>query len=165
MKTALFTASILVTVLAASAGAAEQTKLAFDTYSGYFVSNQFEPDAAASFVVIDDQAGFDRVFGVAMVMGDKSHRLPKDAFKSYIILTAIKRGNASCEYKVEGVTVERGVIQLRYAVTSKATPSTTFACPLIVSVPRDAYKAVVFIEDGKKVQTLRIGGKPPQESP
>ncbi len=165
MKTVLFTSSILVTILTASAGAAEPTKLAFDTYSGYFVSNQFEPDAPASFAVIDDQAGFDRVFGVAMVMGDKSHRLPKDAFKSHLILTAIKRGNASCEYKVEGVTVERGVIQLRYAVTSQPTPGASFACPLIVSAPRGTYQAVAFIEDGKKVNTLRIGGKTPKETP
>ena len=55
--------------------AADATKLSFDTYSGYFVSNKFEPNAAESFVVINDQEQFDKVFGVAMVMGDKSHRL------------------------------------------------------------------------------------------
>ena len=65
-------------------------------------------------------------------------------------------GNAFWEYKVEGVTVEQGVVQLRYAVTSKATPDTTFACPLIVSVPKGEYKAVVFIEDGKKVKTVKV---------
>ena len=157
----------LVAVLAASAWAAEGTKLPFDTYSGYFVSNKFEPDAAASFVVVNDQARFDQVFGVAMVMRDKSHRLPKDAFKSSMVLAAIKRGNASWEFKVEGVTVEQGVVRLRYAVTSKATPDTTFACPLIVSIPRGDYKAVVFIEDGRKVETVKVGPKSqsPKEEP
>ena len=156
---------VLAVGLAAAAWAAEQTKLPFGTYSGYFVSNKFEPDAAASFVVITDQAKFDQVFGVAFVMGDKSHRLPKDAFKSNMVLAAIKRGHAFWEYKVEGVTVEQGVIQLRYVVTSKATPDTTFACPLIVSVPRDDYKSVVFVEGGRKVKKVNLdsaqGRKPP----
>ena len=51
----------------------------FDTHDGYFVSNQFEAKAATSFVVIKDQAAFDKVFGVGMVMGDKHHRLPAAA--------------------------------------------------------------------------------------
>ena len=156
MKNFAITTGVLV-ILGAATWAAEQTKLPFDTYSGYFVSNKFEPDAAASFVLITDQAKFDQVFGVAFVMGDKSHRLPKDAFKSNVILAAIKRGNASWDYKVQGVTVEQGVIQLRYTVTSKTTPDTIFACPLIVSVPRDDYKAVVFVEDGgKNVKTVKL---------
>jgi len=153
---AITIAAVLVSVPAT--WAAEGTKLPFDTYSGYFVSNKFEPDAAASFVVIDDQVKFDQVFGVAFVMRDKSHRLPKDAFKSNIVLAAIKRGHAFCEYKVDAVTLEQGVVQLRYAVTSKATPDTTFACPLIVSVPKDEYKAVVFVEGGKNVKTVKVGG-------
>jgi hypothetical protein len=143
----------------AAAAPAEQTKLPYDTYSGYFVSNKFEPDAAESFLVVTDQAKFDQVFGAAFVMGDKSHRLPKDAFKSNMVLAAVKRGNAFWEYKMEGVTVEQGVVQLRYAVTSKATPDTTFACPLIVSVPKGDYKAVVFIEDGKNVKTVKVDGQ------
>jgi hypothetical protein len=143
----------------AVAAPAEQTKLPFDTYSGYFVSNKFEPDVAESFLVVTDQARFDQVFGVAFVMGDKSHRLPKDAFKSNMVLAAVKRGNAFWEYKMEGVTVEQGVVQLRYAVTSKATPDTTFACPLIVSVPKADYKAVVFIEDGKNVKRVKVDGQ------
>ena len=69
--------------------AADAAKLAFDTYEGYFVSNQFEPNAAESFVVITGQGQFDKVFGVATVMGDKSHRLLKDAFKSNMVLAAI----------------------------------------------------------------------------
>jgi len=68
--------------------AAEPAKLAFDTYGGYFVSNKFEPKVAESFVAITHQKQFDKVFGVAFVMRDKSHRLPKDAFKSNIVLVA-----------------------------------------------------------------------------
>jgi len=37
----------------------------FDVYGGYFVSNKFEPQAPASFVVLQDQKAFDEVFGIA----------------------------------------------------------------------------------------------------
>jgi len=110
-------------------------------------------------VVISSQEDFDQVFGVAFVMQDKSHRLPEDAFKSNLVLAVIKRGNAFWEYKVQSVVVEKGMVQLRYAIASKATPETTFACPLIVSIPRGEYQAVVFIEDGKQVKSLKIDGR------
>ena len=48
------------------------SSLAFDAHDGYFVSNKFEPQVPASFVVLQDQKAFDKVFGVALVMGDKS---------------------------------------------------------------------------------------------
>ena len=156
---------MLFVLLCYASSAGDVANLSFDTYSGYFVSNKFEPDAAESFVVIADQAQFDKVFGVAFVMRDKSHRLPKDAFKSNVVVAVIKRGHAVWEYKVEGVTVEQGVIRLRYAATSKATPETTFACPLILSVPKGEYKAVTFVEDGKLVKTLKLTRNQTENSP
>ncbi len=152
---------LLVGVAAGIARAAEEsksagTKLAFDVYSGYFVSNKFEPDAAQSFVVIDSQEQFDGIFGVAMVMGDKSHRLPKDAFKSNVVLTAIKRGKAVWEFDVQEVTETKGVVELRYKAASKESDSATFACPLIVSIPKGKYTAVRFVENKKLVKTVGL---------
>jgi hypothetical protein len=133
--------------------------LTIDTYSGYFVSNKFEPDATASFVVISSQEQFDQVFGAAFVMGDKSHRLPKDAFQSLLVVAAIKRGKATWEYKVEGASQKAGVVELRYAATETKSDSATFACPLIVSIPKGQYKAIQFVENGKPVKQVEIGGK------
>ena len=142
-----------------TARAADPAKVPFDTYSGYFVSNKFEPDAPVSFVVIKDQEHFDKVFGVAMVMGDKSHRLPKDAFKSNIVVAAIKRGNAFWTFKVEGVTAQDGGVELRYSTTEAKNDSATFACPLIVSMPKGNYKAIQFIENGKPVKKIQMEEK------
>jgi len=136
------------------------TKLVFDTYSGYFVSNKFEPSAAESFVVITDQEQFDKVFGVGMTMWDKSHRLPKDAFTSLVVVAAVKRGEAIWEYKVEGVTEAKGVVELRYTTTEKKSDTATFACPLIVSIPKGNYTAVQFVENGKPVKKVGVGKKP-----
>ena len=131
-------------------------KLTFDTYSGYFVSNKFDPDAAKSFVVIQDQVQFDKVFGAGFVMRDKHHRLPKDAFESLLVLAAIKRGNALVEYKVEGVTETKGIVELRYTTTEKKSDTATFACPLIVSIPKGKFTAIQFVENGKSAQKVEM---------
>lgn len=128
----------------------------FDSHDGYFVSNKFEPDAPASFVVIQDQESFDKVFGSAFVMHDKSHRLPKDGFASKIVIAAIKRGNATCEFKVQNVAVKDGTVTVTYNVTSTSHPSATFACPLILSIARGVFHSVEFIEDGKAVGTVQV---------
>ncbi len=156
MKTATLS-TLAVCLISQFAIAAEPASLPHDTYSGYFVSNTFEPDAAQSFVVLTDHRQFDKVFGVAFVMNDRSHRLPKDAFKSLMVIAAIRRGNAFWEYKVEGVTVDEGVVQLRYKATSQKTPATTFSCPLIVSIPKGKYEAVEFVENDEKVKTVELG--------
>ena len=139
--------------------AQETAKLEFKTYSGYFVSNKFEPDAPASFVVLDNQKQFDQVFGVAFVIGDKSPRLAPDAFKSQLVLAAIRRGKAFCTYKVSSVTEKEGVVRLRFQTTSKKSDSASFACPLIISIPKGKYQAVEFHENGKLVNRLEIGKK------
>ena len=46
-------------LLAVPVTAAEPAKLKFETYSGYFVSNKFEPQATASFVTARTQKQFD----------------------------------------------------------------------------------------------------------
>lgn len=92
-------------------------RLAFDAYSGYFVSNRFEPDAADSFVAIADQKRFDEVFGVARVMDDQSHHLPENVFASSLIVAAVKRGKAVWEFQVEernGPRRRRGASLRRY---------------------------------------------------
>ena len=139
--------------------AQEINKLTFKTYSGYFVSNKFEPDASSSFVALDNRKQFDQVFGVAFVIGDKSPRLASGALETELVLAAIKRGKAVCTYKVSSVTEEEGVVRLRYQTTSKKSDSASFACPLIISIPKGKYQAVEFYENDKLVRRLAIGTK------
>jgi len=143
-------------LLTGLATAAEPAKLKFETYSGYFVSNKFEPQAATSFVTAGTQKQFDQVFGVAFVMRDKSHRLAADAFKSQLVLAAIRRGMAFCTYQVTSVTEKDGVVQLRYKTTAKKSESASFSCPLIISVPQGKYRAIEFHENNKLVKRLAI---------
>ena len=139
--------------------ARETTKLKFKTYSGYFVSNQFESDAPTSFLALDNQKLFDQVFGVAFVIGDKSPRLAPGALETELVLSAIRRGKAFCTYKVSCVSEEGGVLRLRYQTTSKKSDSASFSCPLIVSIPKGKYHAVEFHENDKLIKRLPIGKK------
>ncbi len=145
---------LLLLLTATPAFAAGEAATPFDTYTGYFVSNKFEPDAATSFVIIQDQAQFDRVFGAAFVMQDKARRLPPEAFKTHTILGVIHRGRAMCEFQVAKVALTGGTAELHYTVTSKKSDTATFACPLIVSIPKGDYQAVKFVENGKVEKVL-----------
>jgi hypothetical protein len=128
----------------------------FDVHDGYFVSNKFEPKEPASFVVISDQRAFDRTFGVAFVMGDKSHRLPANAFDSKMVVAAIKRGKAMWQFTVQDAQASQAVLTVRYTATAKPQESAEFACPLIVSVPKGRYTTIRFIENEKLAK--EIGG-------
>ena len=123
--------------------------ITFDTHDGYFVSNQFEPDKAQSFVVFKDQKTFEGIFKARRLINDKSHRLPEDIFDSKMVVATIKRGPAVWTYKVTDVVAADGVLTVRYTAASQKSDSATFSCPLIVSVPKGDYKAVVFEEGGK----------------
>ena len=128
----------------------------FDTHDGYFVSNQFEAKAATSFAVLKDQASFDKVFGVAMVMRDKHHRLPAGTFDEKIVVTAIHRGKAMVTYQVNSVVAEGQTLVVRYTTKVQPEGSAEFACPLIVAVAKGDYKTVRFMENGKQIKRLEV---------
>lgn len=130
--------------------------VAYDVHNGYFVSNQFEPDATTSFVVIRDQVSFDKVFGTGMVMGDKSNRLVAEAFKNEMVVAAIHRGNAMVTYEVQSVALEGTILVVRYKSEGKTSDSASFACPLILSIEKKEFTGVRFIENGKTIKQLAV---------
>lgn len=123
----------------------------------YFEKNTSGLKGEASFLALSDKKGFDNVFGVGVVMGKKPMLLPEGAFDKQLVLAVIKRGNAVTTYKVDGVTADAGVLQLRYTATTGQPTTARFASPLIVAVPKGDYKAVNFIENGKKAGSIELG--------
>ena len=63
------------------------------------------------------------------------------------------------EYKVESVTETQGVVKLKYTTTFQKSDTATFACPLIVSIPKGDYKAVQFVEGAKVAKKVTVGKK------
>ena len=123
-------------------------------YNGYFVSNEFEPKIADSFIVLKDQAAFDRVFGAAAVMFDRSYRLPANIFRSNMVIAAIHRGHADVTYRNVHVTRDGTVLRVSYNTKEQRAPLTEYASPLILSIPRDNYSAVSFIENDRTVKSV-----------
>jgi hypothetical protein len=130
-----------------TANGEETSAVKHEVFNGYFVSNEFEPNAAESFVAINAQERFDKVFGVAFVMGDKSKRLPKDAFSRDVVFGMVKRGMAIWDFQVLEVVETDGKLEIRYTAKSSPQANATFANPLIVGVPKKDYKSVTFIEN------------------
>jgi hypothetical protein len=51
------------------------------------------------------------------------------------------------------------LLEFGYKATSQPTESASFACPLIVSIPKGDYKTVRFVENGKAVKTAQVAGR------
>ncbi|MCX7664264.1 MAG: hypothetical protein N2112_01810 [Gemmataceae bacterium] len=129
-------------------------KLAYTHYNkGYFEKNSSGLKGEASYLVISDREKFDSIFGVGFVMGPKPVLLPNDAdeFKKLLVIATIKRGNSITNYEIKGVTITEGVVTLDYKATAEAPSTATFASPLILSIPKEKVKKVIFNENGKKV--------------
>jgi len=142
--------------LAAAVPAPPAKPVVFETHDGYFVSNKFAPKEPVSFVVLKDQESFDKVFGVAMVMGDKSHRLPRNAFDKKLVVAAIHRGKAMVSYQVDSVVAEAETLIVRYTTESKPSATAEFSCPLILSLDKGNFNTVRFVENGKEIKHLTL---------
>lgn len=143
-------------VLAAAVPAPPAKPVVFETHDGYFVSNKFEPKEPVSFVMLKDQESFDKVFGVAMVMGDKSHRLPRNAFDKKLVVAAIHRGKAMVTYQVASMVAEAETLIVRYTTKSEPNATAEFACPLILSLDKGNFNTVRFVENGKEIKHLTL---------
>ena len=161
MKLALFAAAALAALhalTAARADAADGKDVDYDIHTGYFESNKSGLTGDSSYLAFASQKAFDAVFGVARVMGDKQRFLPKDAFDTKLVIAVIKRGKSVYDYKVDKVTNNDGVLTIQYTATPQPpSDKTMFATPLIVSVDKDKYTSVAFVEDGKQVATAKFG--------
>jgi hypothetical protein len=134
---------------------AKGKEVKFEIHDGHFEKNNAGLKGDSNYLVLTDREGFDKVFGVARVIG-KQNFVPKDAFDKEMVVAVIKRGKAVTEYKVEKVTADDRTLYVQYTAKTGKPGSATFASPLIISVDKDRYKSVVFIENGKKVETVKV---------
>jgi hypothetical protein len=159
MKTLLGLGVVVLLPLAAAADDKEQAKgkeTGFAVHSGYFEKNTSGLKGDASYLTFTDQKSFDQVFGTAATMKPQNF-LPKNVFDSRLVVAVIKRGTAVTEYNVAKVTIDDGTVYVQYEAKAKDGGGTArYASPLIISFDKGRYTAVVFIENGKKVETLKL---------
>jgi hypothetical protein len=135
---------------------AKGKEVKFDVHHGHFEKNNAGLKGDSSYLVFTDREAFDKIFGAAAIMR-KQNFVPKDAFDKKMVVAVIKRGKAVTEYKVEKVTADDGTLYVQYTAKMGTPGSATFASPLIVSMDKDKYKSVVFIENGKKAEKVKVG--------
>jgi hypothetical protein len=147
-------------VAALRADEAKGEKVESNVYNGYFESNKSGLKGDSSYLYFADQAAFDKIFLAVPPTGAKKPvLLPEKAFDKMAVVAVVKRGNAVTEYAVEKVTDDKGTLYVQYKATAGKPGTATFASPLIVSVPKGKYTSVVFIENGKTVDTIKVGDK------
>jgi hypothetical protein len=153
---------VILPALAAPAADEDKAKgkeVKYEEYNGHFQKNDAGLKGDASYLTFSDRAAFDKVFGVGRVMGNKQKFVPKDAFDKQIVVAVIKRAKALTTYKVEKVTADEGTLYVQYTAKTGDAGTAEYASPLIISVDNDKYKNVVFIENGKKAETVKIEKK------
>jgi hypothetical protein len=148
----------LCVVAAPDEETAKGSKVEYTLHNGHFEKNNSGLKGDSSYLVFTNREAFDKIFGVAATMR-KQNFVPKDAFDKNLVVAVIKRGKAVTEYKVEQVTADDGTLYVQYTAKMGDPGSATFASPLILSVDKDKYKSVVFIENGKKAETVKIEKK------
>jgi hypothetical protein len=137
------------------------TPVKFDRYDNYSEKTADDRKDAISCMAISTRKEFDDRFDDHYFgFGESSkapRSLPKDAFETRMVIAVVRRGNALWTYEVDGLRADGDKLTLRYKTTRKDQPSATFACPMIVSLPKGSYRSVIFIENDKEVGKATIG--------
>ncbi len=151
VRVLVFAATALFVVHARAADEAKGEKIAHTHYTAYFEKNNSGLKGASSFLAITDKAGFDKTFAARppLMGGKRPVLLPKGTFDKHVVVAVIKRGPSITTYDVQKVTRDGDTLYVQYKATSGPAGTASFASPLIIGVPKEQVKRVVFIENGK----------------
>jgi len=131
------------------------TAVETNPFNDLFVKSDAGVTNAATYMVVKDQPEFDRIFGHAAVMWQKHKSTPPD-FTKQVVALAVHQGNLYTTYKVQALEATNSIMTIRYTTRVKPTPNTTYACPLILTLPRAGLNAVTFIENSQTVATVKL---------
>lgn len=132
-------------------------KVEFTQYNGHFEKNNSGLAGAHSFLLLPSREAFDKVFGtVPPLMGnDKAVRLPANAFDKGVVAAVVTRADAPTEYSDVTATLKGTTLTVAYKSKTGPAGTAKFASPLILSLPKDKFKDVVFVNNGKEVGTAK----------
>jgi hypothetical protein len=134
--------------------AKSETEVNFQKFDSYFEKNNSGLKGDKSYLALASQKQFDKVFGSAATMEQNSF-MPTDAFKTKLVVAAIKRGSLR-RYEDVKVTAKNGKLIVWYNASDDAPSSATFSSPLILAVDKGKYKEVVFMENGNQVGSAKL---------
>lgn len=130
--------------------------LPYTVFSHYFEKNNSGLSGDSSYLVFENRAQFDRIFGAAATMGGNQHFLPDDVFQDKLVIAVIRRGTFTLAYKVDRIAAAHQVLTVEFSTEETASPTAHFSSPLLLSVPREEYHRILFIENGRAVQSILL---------
>lgn len=144
--------------LAAWADEAKGEKVEAVISTDYFEKNNSGLQGDVSYLVFTQAEAFDKVFQARppLMGGDRPLLLPANAFDKHLVAAVITRGGAITTYTPTKVTRDGETLYVEYKSETGPASTARFASPLIVAAPKERVKKVVFIANGKTVQTVDV---------
>jgi len=164
--TIVFLVAAFTMAPAQKSAAAAERKVEFQSYAkaNYFERNDSNLKGNASYLIFTNLEKFEQIFGYATSMGN-NHFLPDNVYDSKLVVAMIKRGNSIYIYDLKKVTVKKKELYVWYNVapdkssTTAATPgddSHSWNSGCFLTVDKNNYTKVIFMENGKRVGTATI---------
>jgi len=143
--------------LVGPATAQDQPKVEFTEHKGHFERNDSGLKGPTSFLLFTDKAAFDKIFGTTPPLMKEAgiNRLPAGTFEKGCVVAVITRADAITQYSDVKATAKGTTLTVSYKSKTGPAGSAKFASPLILALPKEKYKEVVFVEDGKEVGTAK----------
>jgi hypothetical protein len=146
-------------VALAAAGAREKAKgkeVKYKVRDGHFVAQKSLLKKDASYLAFTDAKAFKKAFGKLPSVARKKS-VGDDDFKTGLVVAIIKQGRGDIKFKVDKVTADGGTLIVRYKA-DMGIPYRAKKLPSLVAlvVDRGKYNSVAFLENGKKVKTVKI---------
>lgn len=165
---------LIVLCLAAAFGTASAQKnkataerqVKFQSYAdaNYFERNDSNLKGDSSYLLFSSQEKFEQIFGYATTSGDNRF-LPENVFDSKLVVAMIKRGQSIFKYDFKKVTVKNKKLYVWYSVApnnpatvekTRDDGSYSYATPSFLTVDKNKYSEVIFMENGKKVGAVLV---------
>jgi len=132
----------------------EEHELDFQLYNGYIVNKASAGlKSEKSYFVLADQEQFNKVFVKFGGYLPKLVLLPPDTFETKVVIATIRAGNRRLYSDVKVVAKNR-VLLVSY--TAEDAGEGSFLTPLILTVDKGKYRAVIFTENGERAGVVRL---------
>jgi hypothetical protein len=157
----MFTLLLLPTLMAAPVPAVPEGKpVEVVRHIGHFERNNSGLKGDVSWLVFIDAEAFGKVFApVPPLMGkgnNKPNPVKPDAFDKNLVVAVVTRANAPTMYSDISAKLNEGTLIVTYTAATDPPGTATFASPLILSVPKDGIKRIVFATNGKDSAPIEV---------
>ena len=131
----------------------------FTLAENYFVKNTVKPAEGLNWMtgIAQTQEEFDKIFGIARVMGEQKF-LPEDYFKKGAVIYFILWGDTYWEFNVKSLVredLDEKTLIVHYRRKGTKSESASYAVPLMICVDKSVVKdnpKIMMKEEGSKAK-------------